>query len=253
MRLRAASIVLMGLVVGANCSVQKKCCTCVAGGVELQIQQSNQIGLPLGQSECPSLCDKKTNARSIGLRTCDPILLKRKIPKPPPPPDTHCLSYWRPGCQYTKGCDVGDCKGNQWIQCDLTIKLVSHKVVAGHPATFQFFNDNLGQEYRGESHASRTRMTLDGSIDWGDSTPKRKLDTGRHRFPHRYENPGTYIIKAEIHGDFLWVNPHEGKFLEAPDVGFKGSSCSYSARTAPASLTVVVSAPTPTEEKKPDK
>jgi len=122
---------------------------------------------------------------------------------------------------------MGDCKGNKWIQCRLSITQLSTKAVAGEPVVFEFFNDNLGQEVG--TMRRRLPGQFEGSVDWGDKKPKDKLDTGRTRLNHTYDRPGPYTVKAEISGQFKWINYNEN------------ASCSYYAKTMPASEGVSVS------------
>lgn len=211
MVLRFASIGLLILVAGINCLAQDKCCTCVDGATQFQIPQSG--GCEIG-------CQASRGV-SVGVQACYHGLPPGSYPAPPPP-DHHCDPYWLQ--------IGGDCKGNHWNQCDLSIKLLSDKPVVGVATGFEFFNNNLGQEY-GTRFVGRTRIAMGGSVDWGDNTPKAGLNTWRNRLNHVYEKPGTYVVSAEIHGDFKWNNTSEG------------ASCSYRDRTAPASISIVVSAP----------
>jgi hypothetical protein len=215
MVLRFALIVVLSL--GAVDSfAQDQCCACIDPNthVPFQVRQSTM---------CDIACSASGGA-SQGVQACFPI---------PQGPSAFLVPY----CDRFSHEIGGDCKGNHWDQCELSIKLLSAKVVAGVPATFEFFNDNLGQEY-GAPPLGRWRLgPLSGSIDWDDS-PNEPLSTGRYRVNHTFHSTGQHVIKATISGEFKWNNPSEG------------ASCSYSARTAPASLTVVVEAPPATKPKK---
>lgn len=216
MVLRFAAIVLLSLGAGINCSAQNKCCTCVddQNGTRFQIAQS--AGCAIG-------C-KASRGTAVGVQACWFNSLPPGSYPVPPAPDRTCDPYWLQ--------IAGDCKGNHWCQCRLTITQVTSKAVAGDPITFEFVNDNLGQEY-GTRFVGRSRISVGGSVDWGDHKPASSLDSGKYRLNHVYDKPGTYVISAEIHGDFKWNNTSEG------------ASCSYRDRTAPVSLTVVVSARAP--------
>jgi hypothetical protein len=137
--------------------------------------------------------------------------------KPTPP---ECAKYWTQ--------IGGDCKGNVWCECRLTVRQVTEHPKVGKEVTVEFKNDNLGQEYDAGNDTFRRRIALKGSVNWGDGEPPSDLDTGSHKLTHVYRKPGTYKISAEIHGDFKWNNPGEG------------ASCSYRDRTAPAALDIQV-------------
>ena len=193
MSLRVTSVVLFVLTVTVVSSAQQKCCTCRGPDRIFQIPQA---------AGCDIACSTNGGV-SIGLKACMPI------------PQTKCGQYFQ--------AFGGNCQGNQWCECGLTVRLMTPTPMVKQEVKVQIVSGNLGQE----AGPLRHRTVLSGSVDWGDGSPKSALDTGDHILAHVYEKPGNYTVGAEIHGDFKWN-------------GESGSSCSYRCRTAPASIAISV-------------
>jgi hypothetical protein len=225
MYLRVASLALFVLTFPiAAFAPQQKCCTCRGSdGRKFQVPQS---------AGCDIAC-KASQGVSIGVEAC---MFGAPPPGSIPLPKEQCLPYWSaiPG--------AGDCRGNHWIECGMTITQVTPTAEAGEPVQVDFTSQNLGQEVGPRNIGLRHRLAVAGSVDWGDRSAKSGLDTGHHTLTHKYDKPGQYTVSAEIHGDFKW---NEG--------GGGNGSCSYRARTAPASITINVFAKSAETGKKSSK
>ena len=156
---------------------QRDCCWCQTSSVRFGVE----VPAGFGSQQCPIACNA-SRGTYVGFK-------RGACYAPPQAPSA-------PACaQPTSG---GDCKGNNWCQCNGMSVGVSNR------------NPKIGEKVNvtvspGDLGSGKPQVDSGGGfVDWGDGQRSNfpKLQDGLYE--HSYSKAGSYVIKTSATGQFKW-------------------------------------------------
>jgi hypothetical protein len=176
------NIVLALLLLGSSGAIsaqQRDCCLCAASNARFGVE----VPAGFGSWQCRTACSA-SGGSSVGFKngSCN------AAPNNPPAPMPNRCPIETTG---------GDCKGNNWCQCNSAkVQISKNQFAVGEVVTASVQLGDLGSG----------KPTVDaggGAVDWGDGT-KTPTPYGNGNYQHSYAKPGNYNVSASQGRQFKW-------------------------------------------------